>query len=109
VNVAAGGRALAASCGCSVSVPELRSSKSYYDLGFPSQSERFQTRGLFASGASFGFIVHIHFFASGCPFLSFTMKHAPLSSIVQGNGKAMLRHVSDLPTEVRSALRAAIM
>jgi hypothetical protein len=37
-------------------LPELRSSKSYYDLGFPSQSERFQTRGLFASGASFGFI-----------------------------------------------------
>jgi hypothetical protein len=37
------------------------------------------------------------FFASGCPFLSFTMKHAPLSSIVQGSGKAVLRHVSDLP------------
>ena len=37
------------------------------------------------------------FFASGCPFLSFTMKHARLSSIVQGSGKAVLRHVSDLP------------
>ena len=35
---------------------ELRRSKSYFSLSLFGQSERFQPRGLLASGASFGFI-----------------------------------------------------
>jgi len=66
----------------SLSQRELRRSKSYYGLSLFGQSERFQPRGLLASGASFGFIFRHRRSSIVRALFLFEASFGPLSGLI---------------------------
>jgi hypothetical protein len=60
----------------------LRRSKSYYGLSLFGQSERFQPRGLLASGASFGFIFRHRRSSIVRALFLFEASFCPLSGLI---------------------------